>query len=1103
VPVGPGRPAIVAPLHGSGGQLGSMSEYPVQVSKVQAPPLRDETLERVRLLEWLHVKIHRRVVLVMAEAGYGKTTLLADYSRRSRVRTLWFRLDRGDRDWVGFIAYLVAAVRIHIPDFAAVTQSLLRETGGTAPPRDTVLDTFIRELGDLPADPTALVLDDLHAVDDSVDVRHILRELLSRAPERLTFVLISRKQPPLPLARLRALGEVAELRTSELRFDASETEQLFRETYALALDASVVAELSRRTEGWAASLQLVRTAIRDRTPSEIRAFVASLSGAEGQLYDYLAEEVVGELSGELQQFLMRTSLLDIVEPVLGSVAAAVTPDETRAAIAEGELIGLFSRTGPQARDQVRAHPLVRDFLQARLLRSIGEETVASLHRSIAIAAEAIDWRTAGHHYVASGDLDDARRVLANAIESILATGAYAAAEALAMALPPRADPDANVLVVLSRLAQQRGQSASGREFAEAAYLAQPDQGAVILNLVTARLVAGDVVGAVDLLEALETASGGASIAMMARAVRAMIDCSVSGNLDLAAAKFEALMDAHSTRGEYHFLGVALTNLAYIRKAQRRPQQCLDEANEAIAHLQNTSAGIELVSAQLVRAWALAHLGDLDQARREVAAASSVAPEAQAIEVAWEAAEIELLYGDPERAARWIHPYRSSDPETDQGEQALLVSIHADLLLGRNLDAQTMLGTLRHGAPRTSISFEVRRFLVEALASVIAGDDTWAESAAQARSLAVAQGAYLWSGLAQILESSSGEEAQSVATAVDLSDAATLTLAADHVALNLAALPVEVAETAAGEAILRPERWRPALRRGLGRGDGESQYACAKLLDLVGAQQDVRVLRRAAKTLRSIPGAASLGRGLARKLAPRVRVDDLGRVHLRVGDRDIDGSMIRRKVLALLVFLVTRPAQSATREEVLEALWPDLPPSTALNSLNQTVYFLRRVFEPTFTEDLTASYVGQDGETVWLDRELVTTQSQQCRELIRGMPGSPDPEGAVALARAYVGRFALDFMYEDWASAYRDSLHAAYLRVIEGAVRADADSGHYARGVEIAELAVEVEPDSEELQVALLRLYRLAGSHAAAAEQYGHYAMGQRDIGIEPQPLATL
>src|SRR5262245_186159 len=121
-----GRPDIVAAsLASTGGHLGVMPDYPVQVSKVQAPPLRDETLARDRLLEWLSVKIHRRAVLLIAEAGYGKTTLLADFSRRTRLRVLWFRLDRGDRDWVGFIAYLVAAVRVHLPEFGGSTSALL------------------------------------------------------------------------------------------------------------------------------------------------------------------------------------------------------------------------------------------------------------------------------------------------------------------------------------------------------------------------------------------------------------------------------------------------------------------------------------------------------------------------------------------------------------------------------------------------------------------------------------------------------------------------------------------------------------------------------------------------------------------------------------------------------------------------------------------------------------------------------------------------------------------------------------------------------------------------------------------------------------------
>ena len=387
VPVGPGRPAIVAPTHGSGGLLGLVSDYPVSLDKVQAPPLRDETLARDRLLEWLQVKINRRVILVLAEAGYGKTTLLADFTRRSRVRIAWYRLDRGDRDWLGFIAHLVAAFRIHEPDFAPATQSLIREAATANPSRVMVLNTFIRELGALPAEPAVLVFDDFHLVDNSQDARAIVRELLARAPERLSIVLVSRTTPSLPFARLRARAELAELRTADLRFAPEETERLFRDTYALHLESSVLAELSRRTEGWVASLQLVRAAIRDRNQSEIRAFVRSLSGAEGDLYDYLAEEVVGELAADLQQFLMRASLLEIIEPHLGGVAAEIAPEAARRAINEGEMLGLFSRTGPSSRDHVRAHPLVRDFLQARLRRSIGNETIVGIHRRIAAAAE--------------------------------------------------------------------------------------------------------------------------------------------------------------------------------------------------------------------------------------------------------------------------------------------------------------------------------------------------------------------------------------------------------------------------------------------------------------------------------------------------------------------------------------------------------------------------------------------------------------------------------------------------------------------------------------------------------------------------------------------
>ena len=230
------------------------------------------------------------------------------------------------------------------------------------------------------------------------------------------------------------------------------------------------------------------------------------------------------------------------------------------------------------------------------------------------------------------------------------------------------------------------------------------------------------------------------------------------------------------------------------------------------------------------------------------------------------------------------------------------------------------------------------------------------------------------------------------------------------------------------------------------------------------------------------------------------VEDLGRVRIHIGTRTLDAAEVRRRVLALLCLLLSRPGFVSTRDEVIDSLWPDHDPDSALNSLNQTVYFLRRVFEPAYREDVSPGYLGQDAETIWLDPQLVDSRSRRCLEITRSMPGDPTPEGSVALAGEYRGRFALDFAYEEWATPYRDQLHASYLKVIEHAIRLDANAGQVARGTFLAERAAEVDPDSEEIQTALIRLYRMSGAHAAAAEKYGQYERIMRDLGVDPIPL---
>ena len=127
------------------------------------------------------------------------------------------------------------------------------------------------------------------------------------------------------------------------------------------------------------------------------------------------------------------------------------------------------------------------------------------------------------------------------------------------------------------------------------------------------------------------------------------------------------------------------------------------------------------------------------------------------------------------------------------------------------------------------------------------------------------------------------------------------------------------------------------------------------------------------------------------------VQDLGRITISIGERNIQGTELRRKVLALLCFLVTRPSASATKDEVLEALWPDLDPAVAVNSLNQTVYFLRRVFEPGYKDGLSAGYLHHDSDVLWLDQELIHMRSVQCRAAFRIAKESQDPEATEAAA----------------------------------------------------------------------------------------------------------
>ncbi|MFI5255209.1 MAG: hypothetical protein ACHQ15_07115, partial [Candidatus Limnocylindrales bacterium] len=447
IAVGPGRP-IAPSLYAAVDRPADFE--PISRAKVTPTPVRPETLHRARLLDWLAVNVEHRLSLVVADAGYGKTTLLGDHADQSTSRCLWLKLEHTDGDWVTFINYLVAAYREAVPEFGHLTLPLMATSATVRPAREVVLGALMSELAGLADRRLTLILDDFHVVDEAPDVRSIMGRLLRDAPRPLTYVILSRRRPDLPVGRLRAEGEIAELAPDALRFSRDEIRRLFAESYGQALEDDVIEEVERRTLGWAACLQLLRSTLRGRSNIEVRDFVKQLSGATGPVYDFLAEEVLREARPEMRRFLMGTSLLERI--VIGHVAALFAADDPppsedllRARIQEAYETGLIGR-GDLAAGSFRFHPLLREFLVRQLASTTSAAEIRDMHVRIARAAEHDAWLTACRHYLAAGEDREAARVLVRSVLVAVGTGTWGAAAEIVSQLTDRTDaPEIEVI----------------------------------------------------------------------------------------------------------------------------------------------------------------------------------------------------------------------------------------------------------------------------------------------------------------------------------------------------------------------------------------------------------------------------------------------------------------------------------------------------------------------------------------------------------------------------------------------------------------------------------------------------------------------------------
>jgi LuxR family maltose regulon positive regulatory protein len=436
-------------------------------TKLHPPMSRPGSVVRSPLLDRLAKERSTKVVLVVAPAGWGKTTLVGDWFRTSRESPgAWLSLDSDDNDPMRFWTDVIASLQGVSSGFGTGLTPLLAAPGISL--TEDFVPRLVNELAELPAQ-VELVIDDYHLVS-SDEIASSMTALVEHLPPTVRLVLATRADPALPLARLRVRRELVELRAGDLAFTQAESTALLNEALDLDLGPGDIARLHNRTEGWAAGLYLAGLSLRNR-PDRFR-FIDTFAGDDRHVVDYLVSEVLDDLTVEARTFLLRTSILDrLCGPLCDEVLERNGSDRT---LEEIERANLFLVPLDSRRRWYRYHHLFAELLQYQLgttestFVSVLHRRAASWHRREGEVSEAIN------HLILAGETSDARELVASHWNRYFNEGLSATVESWLDRLPAETVVgDARMCLIRAWLARHLGKLDEVEEWLEGAELATP------------------------------------------------------------------------------------------------------------------------------------------------------------------------------------------------------------------------------------------------------------------------------------------------------------------------------------------------------------------------------------------------------------------------------------------------------------------------------------------------------------------------------------------------------------------------------------------------------------------------------------------------------
>ena len=547
-------------------------------TKLYIPKRRPGLVSRPRLIERLDQGTERKLTLVSAPPGFGKSTLLSEWVAAAPAGegpVAWVSLDQGDNDPALFWAYFIAALQTVQSGAGDSALSLLHSP--QPPSIEALLGTLVNEISTISRDPSigsghsfVVVLDDYHVID-AQPVHSGITFLLDHLPPQMHLVIAGRSDPPLPLARLRGRGEMTELRASDLRFTPDEAAAFLNEAMGLDLSAQDVETLETRTEGWIAGLQLAALSMRGR--EDVSGFIGAFAGDDRYIVDYLVEEVLQRQSERVRNFLLQTSIL---ERLSGPLCDAVTGHEDGKGVLEAlERGNLFVVPLDDNRQWYRYHHLFADVLRAHSMDE-QPDRIPTLHRRAAawfeesgMAAEAIEQARA------AGDHETVARLLVSNFEEFQRAAHYASISSWSASLPEemvRVRPRLALIHASAAMASDdNNQNARRLTFWADDAIRAIEQGD---GSGSAEDIDGTVVGP-DGLEALK----GEALAL--RLFHSSRELPPQQIAEIANRVLELLPPGHRFRGMIHMIdALVLTELGDLKSALPKMEDVVEQARRA-------------------------------------------------------------------------------------------------------------------------------------------------------------------------------------------------------------------------------------------------------------------------------------------------------------------------------------------------------------------------------------------------------------------------------------------------------------------------------------------------------------------------------------------